>query len=303
MPKELMTAVVQDRYGEADVLYVDHIPRPTVADNEVLIRVEAASVDRGAWHLMAGLPYPLRLAGFGLRRPRNRVRGLDVSGRVEAVGSSVTRVAVGQEVYGIAVGSFAEYARALETKIAAKPARLSFAQAAAVPVSALTALQAVRDHGRVQAGQSVLVLGASGGVGIYAVQVAKAMGAHVTGVCSTSKTDTVRSIGADEVLDYRVDDATDGSHRYDVIIDTGGRWLGGTDRQIRAQCLSPFISQKMGTFIASENADDLEVLTQMIDAGDITPVIDSVHPLADTAVAVARMVDGSGCGKQIIATR
>ena len=185
------------------------------------------------------------------------------------------------------------------------------------------------DHGRVQAGQSVLVLGASGGVGIYAVQVAKAMGAHVTGVCSTSKTDTVRSIGADEVLDYRVDDATDGSHRYDVIIDTGGnrrlrdlrraltrtgtlvivggenggRWLGGTDRQIRAQCLSPFISQKMGTFIASENADDLEVLTQMIDAGDITPVIDSVHPLADTAVAVARMVDGSGCGKQIIATR
>lgn len=155
------------------------------------------------------------------------------------------------------------------------------------------------------------------------------MGAHVTGVCSTSKTDTVRSIGADEVLDYRVDDATDGSHRYDVIIDTGGnrrlrdlrraltrtgtlvivggenggRWLGGTDRQIRAQCLSPFISQKMGTFIASENADDLEVLTQMIDAGDITPVIDSVHPLADTAVAVARMVDGSGCGKQIIATR
>ncbi|WCT04357.1 NAD(P)-dependent alcohol dehydrogenase [Rhodococcus qingshengii] len=329
MPKELMTAVVQDRYGEADVLYVDHIPRPTVADNEVLIRVEAASVDRGAWHLMAGLPYPLRLAGFGLRRPRNRVRGLDVSGRVEAVGSSVTRVAVGQEVYGIAVGSFAEYARALETKIAAKPARLSFAQAAAVPVSALTALQAVRDHGRVQAGQSALVLGASGGVGIYAVQVAKAMGAHVTGVCSTSKTDTVRSIGADEVLDYRVDDATDGSHRYDVIIDTGGnrrlrdlrraltrtgtlvivggenggRWLGGTDRQIRAQCLSPFISQKMGTFIASENADDLEVLTQMINAGDITPVIDSVHPLADTAVAVARMVDGSGCGKQIIATR
>lgn len=238
-------------------------------------------------------------------------------------------MAVGQEVYGIAVGSFAEYACALETKIAAKPARLSFAQAAAVPVSALTALQAVRDHGRVQAGQSVLVLGASGGVGIYAVQVAKAMGALVTGVCSTSKTDTVRSLGADEVLDYRVDDATDGSHRYDVIIDTGGnrrlrdlrraltrtgrlvivggenggRWLGGIDRQIRALCLSPFVSQKLGSLMASENAEDLEVLTAMIDAGVITPVIDSVHPLADTAVAVARMVDGSGCGKQIIATR
>ncbi|MGF0244404.1 NAD(P)-dependent alcohol dehydrogenase [Rhodococcus erythropolis] len=328
MPQELMTAVVQDRYGEADVLYLDHIPRPTVADNEVLIRVEAASVDRGAWHLMAGLPYPLRLAGFGLRRPENRVRGLDVSGRVEAVGSSVTRVAVGQEVYGIAVGSFAEYACALETKIAAKPARLSFAQAAAVPVSGLTALQAVRD-GRVQAGQSVLVLGASGGVGIYAVQVAKAMGALVTGLCSTSKADTVRSLGADEVLDYRFDDATDGSHRYDVIIDTGGnrrlrdlrraltrtgrlvivggenggRWLGGIDRQIRALCLSPFVSQKLGSLMASENAEDLEVLTAMIDAGVITPVIDSVHPLADTAVAVARMVDGSGCGKQIIATR
>lgn len=329
MAHELMTAVVQDRYGEADVLYLDRIPRPTVAHNEVLIRVEAASVDRGAWHLMAGLPYPLRLAGFGLRAPKNRVRGLDVSGIVEAVGSSVTRVAVGQEVYGIAVGSFAEYACALESKIAAKPARLSFAQAAAVPVSALTALQAVRDHGHVESGQSVLVLGASGGVGIYAVQVAKALGAHVTGVCSASKIDTVRSLGADEVLDYRSEDVTDGSRRYDVVIDTGGnrrlrdlrraltrtgtlvivggenggRWLGGIDRQIRALCLSPFVSQKLGSLMASENAEDLEVLTAMIDAGVITPVIDSVHPLADTAVAVARMVDGSGCGKQIIATR
>ena len=204
-----MKAIVQDEYGEADVLRLDEIGKPEIGDDQVLVRVHAAGVDRGVWHLMAGLPYPIRVAGFGLRAPKNGVRGSDVAGSVEAIGKDVTTLQPGDEVFGTADGSFAEYARARADKLAPKPERLSFEQAAAVPVSGITALQAVRDHGRVQPGQKVLVIGASGGVGSFAVQIAKAFGALVTGVCSTSKVDMVRSIGADDVIDYRHADITD----------------------------------------------------------------------------------------------
>src|SRR4051794_408357 len=217
-----MRAIVQDAYGEAkDVLRVAEIDRPTIGDDEVLVRVYAAGVDRGTWHIMAGLPYPLRLFGYGLRTPADRVRGREVAGRVEEIGKAVTTLQVGDAAFGIAEGSFAEYAPARADKLARKPENLTFEQAAAVTISALTALQGVRDRGRVQPGQRVLVIGASGGVGTFAVQIAKAFGAHVTGVCSTSKVDMVRSLGADHVIDYTADD-TDGGSRYDVILDTGG---------------------------------------------------------------------------------
>jgi NADPH:quinone reductase-like Zn-dependent oxidoreductase len=285
--EQTMRAIVQDRYGEAeDVLRLEEIDRPEIGDDEVLLDVRAAGVDRGVWHLMAGLPYPVRVAGYGIRAPKHRVRGVDVAGCVEAVGKNVTTLRPGDEVFGIGDGSFAEYVSARADKLAPKPKNLTFEQAAAVPISALTALQAVRDRGHVQPGQQVLVLGASGGVGTFAVQIAKAFGAEVTGVCSTTKMDMVRTIGADHVVDYtRADFAAEGQ-RYDVIIDIGGnsslthlrralnpkgtlvitggetdgRWLGGSDRQLRALMLSPFVSQKLGTFIASENNTDLFVL-------------------------------------------
>ncbi len=302
-----MQAVVQDAYGDAeDVLRLEQIDRPAIGDGEVLLRVHAAGVDRGAWHLMTGLPYPVRLAGYGVRAPKTHVRGREVAGRVEAVGKAVTTLQVGDDVFGIAEGAFAEYACARPAKLARKPKNLTFVQAAAVAVSALTALQAVRDHGKVQSGQKVLVIGASGGVGTFAVQIAKAFGAEVTGVCSTAKADVVRSAGADHVIDYTVDDIAAGKLRYDVIIDagghrpltqlrhaltsggtlvivgseTGGRWLGGTDRQLRAVMLSAFTSQKLGTFMCSENAADLLVLTELIESGKVTPVIDRTYPLS-----------------------
>src|SRR5215213_2070023 len=216
-----MRAVVQDTYGEADVLHVEQIPRPEPGSGEVLVRVAAAGVDRGVWHLMAGKPYAVRLA-IGLRAPRNRIRGRELAGVVEAVGAEVTSFRPGDAVYGIGEGSFAEYAPAKATKLAPTPAGLSAEQASVVPVSASTALQAVRDHGRVQAGQTVLVIGASGGVGSFAVQIAKAVGAHVTGVSSTEKVDLVRSLGADEVVDYRTTDLAASGRRYDVVLDIGG---------------------------------------------------------------------------------
>src|SRR4051812_20202193 len=266
---QTMRAVVQDRFGSADVLHVETVERPSFGDDDVLIRVRAAGMDRGTWHLMAGMPYIFRLLGGGLRKPKNRVAGLDVAGTVAAVGSRVTRFKVGDEVYGTSRGSFADYACASEVKLAAKPATLTFEQAAVVPVSGLTALQAVRDVGRVEAGQHVLVIGASGGVGTYAVQVAKASGAEVTGVCSTSKVDLVRSIGADHVVDYTREDFAAGPQRYDLILDiggnaklsrlrraltptgtlvlvggeAGGRWTGGVGRPPRAPPPSPLVGQ------------------------------------------------------------
>ena len=205
-----MKAIVHDTYGSADVLELRDIDRPEIADDEVLVRVHAAGVDRGVWHVMTGLPYPIRLAGFGLRAPKNPVLGMDLAGVVEAVGSDVTRFGPGDEVFGIGKGSYAEYARAREDKLAPKPANLTFEQAAAVAISGLPALQGLRDHGKVRPGQKVLIIGASGGVGTYAVQLAKAFGAEVTGVCSTTKVDMVRSIGADHVIDYTHDDFADG---------------------------------------------------------------------------------------------
>jgi NADPH:quinone reductase-like Zn-dependent oxidoreductase len=321
-----MRAIVQDVYGEAkDVLRVAEIDRPTIGDDEVLVRVHAAGVDRGTWHIMAGLPYPLRLFGYGLRAPADRVRGREVAGRVEKIGKTVTTLTVGDEVFGIAEGAFAEYAAARADKLARKPANLTFEQAAAVTISALTALQGVRDRGRVQAGQRVLVIGASGGVGTFAVQIAKAFGAHVTGVCSTSKVDMVRSLGADHVIDYTADD-TDGGQSYDVILDTGGhrplrrlrrsltprgtlvivgsetggRWLGGFDRTIRAMLLSPFIRQTLAALANSENAADLAVLTELVESGKVTPIIDRSYPLEEAAGAIERMQAGQARGKLVV---
>jgi NADPH:quinone reductase-like Zn-dependent oxidoreductase len=321
-----MQAITQDLYGEAeDVLRLEEIARPAIGEADVLLRVYAAGVDRGVWHLMAGLPYPARLA-CGIRAPKTRVRGREVAGRVVAAGAAVTGLHIGDEVFGIADGSFAQYASARPGKLAPKPANLTFAQAAAVPVSALTALQAVRDRGRVQAGQKVLVIGASGGVGTFAVQIAKAAGAEVTGVSSTAKLDLVRSLGADHVIDYTRDDITAGGHRYDVIIDTGGhrplsqlrqalaprgtlvivgsehggRWLGGSDRQLRALMLSPFTSQRLTTFICSENTQDLRALTELIESGQVRPVIDRTYPLSQIPQAVQYLRDGRAQGKVVV---
>ena len=216
-----MRAVLQHRYGTAEVLRLGRVPRPVIGDHDVLVEVHAAGLDRGTEHLITGKPYAMRLA-FGMTRPKNPVPGRDVAGTVVDIGAAVTRFAVGDEVYGVAPGSFAEYAVARESRLALKPANLSFTQAAVVPVSAATALRALVDVGRVQAGQSVLVVGASGGVGSYAVQLAKAFGAEVTGVCSTAKADLVASLGADHVIDYTRDDFADGSRRYDLILDIAG---------------------------------------------------------------------------------
>ncbi|MCH6165798.1 NAD(P)-dependent alcohol dehydrogenase [Pseudonocardia alaniniphila] len=322
-----MRAIVQDTYGEAeDVLRLEEIGRPEIGDDEVLLRVHATGVDRGVWHLTTGLPYPVRFAGYGVRAPRTRVRGREVAGRVEAVGERATGLRPGDEVFGIGNGTFAEYASARQDLLAPKPTNLTFAQAAAVPVSALTALQGLRDHGRAQPGQKVLVIGASGGVGSFAVQIAKAFGAEVTGVCSTAKTDMVQSIGADHVIDYARAGIADDGQRYDVILDTGGhrslshlrralthrgtlvivgsetggRWLGGTDRQLRALLLSPFVSQKLGTFMASENAKDLIVLTELIESGAVTPVVDRTYPLHETVAAIRYMTDGRARGKVVV---
>ncbi|MGO9190054.1 MAG: NAD(P)-dependent alcohol dehydrogenase [Streptosporangiaceae bacterium] len=325
---ETMKAIVQDEYGTTpeEVLRLEEIARPEIGDDEILVRVRAASVDRGTWHLMTGLAYPIRLAGFGFRRPKALNPGRSLAGTVESAGKEVTGFEPGDEVYGTCDGSFAPYARARASRLAPKPANLSFEQAAAVPVSALTALQAVRDHAKVQAGQKVLIIGASGGVGTFAVQIAKAFGAEVTGVCSTAKTDLVRSVGADHVIDYTRDDFADGQRRYDVILDiggnrrlshlrraltargrlviiggeNGGRWLGGTDRQFRAVLLSPLVSQNLGTFIASENAEDLVVLRVLIESGKIAPAIDRTYPLSQTPAAIRHVQEGRARGKVVI---
>jgi NADPH:quinone reductase-like Zn-dependent oxidoreductase len=326
--RETMTAIVQDEYGPApeDVLRLEQIEVPTIRDDEVLVRVHAASVDRGTWHVMAGLPYPIRAAGFGLRRPKHRSPGRSLAGTIEAIGADVTGFRPGDAVFGVCDGSFADYARVRMNKLSPKPENLTFDQAAAVPISGLTALQAVRDHGRVQSGQTVLIVGASGGVGTFAVQIAKAFGAEITGVCSTAKIDAVQAIGADHVIDYRIDDFADGTHSYDVILDIGGnrrlsslrraltprgrlvivggetdgRWLGGSDRQIRALVLSPFVDHKLGTFVASENGDDLIVLRALIEAGKIAPVVDKTYPLREAAAAIRYMLDGHARGKVVV---
>src|ERR671939_712694 len=255
-----MKAMVRDAYGPPDVLELRDIDIPEISDDEVLVHAHAAGVGRDVWHVMTGLPYPIRLAGYGLRAPKNPVIGSDLAGVVEAVGNNVSTFQPGDEVFGIGKGSYAEYARATEDKLAPKPANLTFEQAAVLAIMGSTALQALRDQGKVRPGQEVLIIGASGGVGTYAVQIAKAFGAHVTGVCSTKKVEMVRSIGADHVIDYTREDFAQSERRYDLILDIGGnsslarlrralasqgtliivggegggRWLGGTDRQLRA---------------------------------------------------------------------
>jgi NADPH:quinone reductase-like Zn-dependent oxidoreductase len=320
-----MKAIVQERYGTADVLELEDIDKPEIGDDDVLVRVLAASAAIGDWHIMTGSPYLGRMA-FGLRAPKARVRGTDVAGRVEAVGKDVIRFQPGDEVFGTCNGSFAEYAIARKDKIAPKPANLTFEQAATVPTSASTALQALRDKGMVQSGQKVLIIGAAGGVGSFAVQIAKALGAHVTGVCSTTKVDLVRSIGADDVIDYTRDDFADGAHRYDLILDIagnrsvshlrralaprgtlvivggegGGRWFGGIDRQLRAQLLSPLVRQRLGTFIAKQNGEDLVALKDLIEAGKVTPVIDKRYPLSEVPEAIRHLEEGHAQGKVVI---
>ena len=274
---------------------------------------------------MTGRPYPIRLAGYGLRAPKNPVLGADVAGVVQAVGNEVTRFQSGDEVFGIGNGTFAEYACAAENKLAPKPANLSFEQAAVVAISGLTALQGLRDRAKVQAGRHVLIIGASGGVGTYAVQIAKSFGANVTAVCSTTKVDMVRSLGADHVIDYTRDDFAESGH-YDVILDIGGnaslarlrralaprgtlviaggetdgRWLGGSDRQLRALVLSRFIEQKLTTFVSSENHEDLIVLKELIEAGKVTPVIDRTYPLSEAPDAIRYLEQGQARGKVAI---
>jgi len=326
---ETMKAIVQTEYGSAPegVLRLAEIDRPVIGDHEVLVRVRAASVDRGTWHLMTGLPNLMRIMGFGFRRPKAPNPGRSLAGTVEAVGRNVTEFKPGDEVYGTCDGSFAEYARAEVRLLSLKPAILSSEEAAAVPVSGVTALQGVRDRARVQPGENVLIIGASGGVGTFAIQIAKAFDAEVTAVCSTAKMDLVRALGADQVIDYTRDDFADGKRRYDAILDIGGnsrlsrlrraltpvgrlvivggetdgRWLGGFDRQLRAMMLSPVVSQKLGILGAKENAADLSVLRELIESGKVTPSIDRTFPLSEAPEAIRYFQEGHARGKVVIA--
>ena len=321
-----MKAIVRDTYGPPDVLELRDIDIPELADDEVLVRVHAVGVGRDVWHVMTGLPYPIRLAGYGFRAPKNPIIGSDMAGEVETIGRKVSRFQPGDEVFGIGKGSYAEYVCAWEDKLAPKPVNLTFEQAAVVAIMGSTALQALRDHGKVRPGQEVLIIGASGGVGTYAVQIAKAFGVHVTGVCSTKKVEMVRSIGADHVIDYTREDFAEGDQRYDVILDIGGnsslsrlrraltpegtlvivggegggRWLGGTDRQLRAMMLSPFVGQKLGTFVNKENHEDMLVLKELIESGNVTPVIDRTYPLAEVPEAIRYLEEGHARGKVVI---
>jgi NADPH:quinone reductase-like Zn-dependent oxidoreductase len=326
MTEPMMKAVLQDTYGSADVLRLAQVPRPEITDDEVLVRVRAAGVHIGDWHVMTGQPYLMRVMGFGLRAPRVHVRGMDVAGMVEAVGKNVTQFQAGDDVFGTGNGAFAEHASARVDTLAAKPANLTFEQAAAVPTSASTALQALRAGG-IESRQQVLIIGASGGVGIFAVQIAKAFGAEVTGVCSTAKVDLVRSIGADHVIDYTQEDFTQSGQRYDLILDTGGnrslsqlrralnrdgslvlvgsegggRWIGGAmGRSMRALMLSPFVSQQLRMIIAKATSEDLEFLTELIEAGKVTPVIDRTYPLSEAPAAISHLEAGHARGKLVI---
>lgn len=318
-----MKAIVHDRYGPVEVLSLREIESPTPGPGEVLIRVHAAGVNPADWHLMTGVPYLARLA-FGLRRPKNRVRGADVAGVVNSAGPGVTAFSAGDRVFGVAKGSFAEFSVAAVGSIAHLPDSLSFAQGAAIPLAGCTALNAVRNAGLVSAGQRVLVIGAGGGIGTFAVQLAVALGASVTGVCSTSKLELVRSIGAETVIDYTVDELT-GHPAFDVIIDTagnrplsllrsmltprgrivivgaegGGNVVGNTGRQLQA-LLKPRAQQRAIGLFSTESTADLESLLEFVAAGTVRPVIDREYPLAEAAAAITRMTDGLAHGKLVL---
>ncbi|GAA0419673.1 NADPH:quinone reductase [Acrocarpospora corrugata] len=322
-----MKAIAQDVYGSAEVLQLRDVDEPSIGAGQVLVQVRAAGVDPGVWVCMTGRPYAARLA-FGLRRPKVAVLGRALAGVVAAVGPDVRDVQPGDEVYGTSPsGTFAEYAAVSVQRLAAKPPRLSFEQAAAVPISGVTALESVRDGGRVKAGQRVMIIGAAGGIGSFAVQIAKEFGAHVTGVCSTGKVDLVRSLGADEVIDYTRDEIDRDGPRYDVIIDiagcrplpllrraltprgtlvlTGGGHdagglLGGYTRQLRAPLMTLFTSQHLRGLASRERAQELEELGRLIESGAVTPVIDRTYPLADTSSAIRYLAEGHPAGKVIV---
>jgi NADPH:quinone reductase-like Zn-dependent oxidoreductase len=323
-----MKAIVQDRYGGPEVLEFRDIDQPVPTDDEVLVQVHAAGVHRGDWHIMTGLPYMIRIVvpTLGLRRPKVPVLGMDVAGTVEAVGADVTRFRPGDEVFGWCDGAFAEYACAGEDHFAAKPAALGFEQAAVVPISGFAALQGVRDVGEVRPGQKVLVIGAAGAVGWFAVQLAKAFGAQVTGVAGTTQVELVRSIGADEVIDYTRTDVTDGSRHWDLILDTGGRrtlsqlrraltpngtlvivggegggrWMGGFLRNLRAPLVSRFVGQRLRMLASKENQEDLQTLRELLEAGKLTPLIGRTYPLGEVPEAMRALEAGDTRGKIVI---
>jgi NADPH:quinone reductase-like Zn-dependent oxidoreductase len=320
-----MKAIVQDKYGSTDVLELREVDKPVVGPTDVLIQVRAAGVNPADWALMLGLPYIARPTPFyGLRKPNRVVRGTDVAGRVEAVGSAVTRFRPGDEVFGWCNGSFAEFATAAEDALALKPANLSFEQAAAVPMAGSVAIQALRDQ--VRPAQKVLVNGASGGVGTFAVQIAKSLGAEVTGVCSTKNVGLLRSIGADHVIDYTRVDFTRNGKRYDLILDNIGNhslsglrrtltangtlvpnsggfknhWFASAGRLLRALAMFRFGSQTLRTFVASPKQEDLALLKDLIETGKVTPVLDRTRPLSEVAQAIDYVAGGHARGKVVI---
>jgi NADPH:quinone reductase-like Zn-dependent oxidoreductase len=317
-----MKAIVQDTYGSAAVLHARNIEKPEIGPDEVLVRVHAASVHVGDWILMSGSPFLMRLA-TGLRKPKNPVPGSDVAGTIEAIGNSVQGLRPGDEVFGWGTGAFAEYVSGPEDHFVKKPANLTFEQASAIGVSATTALQLLRDNGKVRPGQKVLINGASGGVGTFAVQIAKTFGAEVTGVCSTKNLDLVRSIGADHVIDYSREDFTTGAERYDLILDNvgnhsmartrraltplgilisngGGHADGKLGRTVRAMLVSMFVRQQASPTVKSQNHDDLVALKSLVEAGKITPVIDRTYPLSETPQAIDHVAGGHVAGTLVI---
>jgi NADPH:quinone reductase-like Zn-dependent oxidoreductase len=320
-----MKAIAYHRYGPPEVLGLEEVDEPVVQDDDVLVRVRAASVNPRDWHFLRGLPYVVR--PVGLRRPKSGVLGSDIAGQVEAVGKAVTRFRPGDEVFAFVLsGAFAEHAAVPEAVLGPKPATLTFEQAATVPLAALTALQGLRDHGRVRPGQKVLILGASGGVGAFAVQLAKSFGAEVTGVSSTRNLELVRSLGADHVIDYTREDFTRSGQTYDLIFqlagtrspsdlrraltpkgtlvlssgESDGRWIGPLGRVIKAAVLSPFLRQRLVTFEAKQSKDDLRVLKELVESGKLVPVIDRTYPLIETSEAIRYLETGHARGKVVI---
>jgi NADPH:quinone reductase-like Zn-dependent oxidoreductase len=321
-----LKAITYHEYGPPDALEFEDVDAPVVKDGEVLVRVRAASVNPRDWHFMRGVPYFMR-AQAGLRRPKSSLLGSDVAGQVEAAGTAVTRFHPGDEVFAhVQEGGFAEYAAVPEESLGLKPANLTFEQAAAVPLAGLTALQGLRDQGRVRPGQKVLIIGAAGGVGTFAVQLAKHFGADVTGVCSTRNLDLVRSIGADHVIDYTREDFTQGGQKYDLIFqlagtrspsdlrraltpkgtlllssgESDGRWVGPMDRILKALVLAPFVSQRLSSFLAKSTTEDLQVLKELIEAGKVSPVIDRTYPQSEVPEAIRYLEEGHARGKVVV---
>jgi NADPH:quinone reductase-like Zn-dependent oxidoreductase len=321
-----LKAITYHRYGGPDVLEFEDVDEPVVGDGDVLVRVRAASVNPRDWHFMRGMPYFMRLQ-FGLRSPKEAGLGSDVAGQVEAVGRSVKRFRPGDEVFAdVVTGGFAEHVAVPEDLLELKPANLTFEEAATVPLAGLTALQGLRDHGRVKPGQQVLIIGASGGVGTFAVQLAKLFGAEVTGVCSAGKLDMVRSIGADHVVDYTQEDFTRSGRKYDLILqlagtrspaecrraltprgtlllssgESPGRWIGPVDRMIKAAALSPFVGQRLRPFLAKRSGEDLRVMSELIESGKVSPVVDRTYPLSGTPEAIRHLEEGHARGKIVI---